>query len=107
MVGDSITANDILWCDTAFEAKCLGYKINGFNMQRWSTDGYDICLEGIRSKFVQNPPLLQMLKATGSKLIVEASTDKLWGTGISLRDNQALNPECWHSRGWMSSMLMV
>ena len=68
-------------------------------------DGQLMVMTFVRSKFVQNPPLLQMLKATGDKLFVEASTDKLWGTGISLCNNQALNSECWHSRGWMSSML--
>ena len=56
--------------------------------------------------FVQNPLLLQMLKATGNKVIVEASTDKLWGTGVGLRDNQVLNPNHWHNVGWMSSILM-
>ena len=106
MADDTRAAEDILRCDTALEAKRLGYRINDFNMQKWSTEGYDICHEGIKSKFVQNPLLIQMLKATGHKLIVEASTDKLWGTGIGLRDNQVLNPNHWHSTGWMSSILM-
>ena len=81
-------------------------RLSGFDMQKWSTEGYNICLEGIKCKFVQNPLLMQMLKATGDKVIVEASTDKLWETAISLRDNQALNPNYWHSIGWMSSILM-
>ena len=103
---DIIVAEEILKCDQALEAKKLGYRINGFNMQKWLTEGYDICHEGIKSKFVQNPLLLQMLKATGKKVIVEASTDKLWGTGVGLRDNQVLNPNHWHNVGWMSSILM-
>ena len=103
---DTIVAEEILKCDTALEAKKLGYRINGFNMQKWSTEGYDICHEGIKSKFIQNPLLLQMLKATGKKVIVEASTDKLWGTRVGLRDNQVLNPNHWHNVGWMSSILM-
>ena len=106
MADDTRTVEDILKCDTALEAKGLGYRINGFNMQKWSTEGYDICHEGVKSKFTQNPLLLQMLKATGQKVIVEASTDKLWGTSIRLRDNQGLNPSYWHSTGWMSSILI-
>ena len=102
---DTLVAEEILKYDTALEAKKLGYRINGFNMQKWSTEGYDICHEGIKSKFMQNPLLLQMLKATGNKVIVEASTDKLWGTGVGLRDNQVLNPNHWHNVGWMSSIL--
>ena len=104
MADDKKTAEDILKCDTALDAKRLGYKINSFNMYKWSTEGYNICHEGIKSKFVQNPLLMQMLKVTGDKVIVEASTDKIWGTGIGQRDNQALNPSYWHSTGWMPSI---
>ena len=106
LANDTKTADEILTCETALEAKRLGYKIHGFDMQKWSTEGYTICQEGIRCKFVQNPLLLQMLKSTGDKILIEASPDKLWGTGIGLRDNQALNPSYWHSTGWMSTILM-
>ena len=61
MADDTRAAEDILKCDTALEAKRLGYRINGFNMQKWSTEGCDICHEGIKSKFVQNPLLLQVV----------------------------------------------
>ena len=106
MFGDSVTAKQILSCDDAYEAKRLGYHINGFDMKRWSDDGYSLCYDGIHAKFVQNENLLMMLKSTSNKVIVEATTDKLWGTGISLRDTHALNPDRWYSKGWMSSMLM-
>ena len=105
MFGDSMAANQILQCENAFEAKRLSYQINGFEMKRWASDGYSLCLEGIRAKFQQNNNLLMMLKSMGSKTIVEATADKLWGTGISLHDHQSLNPEKWHSKGWMSAML--
>ena len=75
-------------------------------MKRWSNDGYSLCYNGIHAKFTQNENLLMMLKSTSIKVIVEATTDKLWGTGISLRDMHALNPDRWYSKGWMSSMLM-
>ena len=106
MAEDLGMAEEIQICESAIEAKRLGYKINGFDMKKWSTDGFTVCQEGIKCKFTQNPLLLQMLKATGDKTIIEASTDKLWGTGIGLRDNQALNPSHWHSTGWMSTILM-
>ena len=34
-----------------------------------------------------------MLKMTASKVIAEASNDKLWGTGIRLRDKDILMPK--------------
>ena len=56
----------------------------GFDMNRWQAEGCDLCLKGITEKFLQNPPLLKMLKLTQPKIIVEAALDKLWGTGIQL-----------------------
>ena len=79
--------------------------MNGFNPQRRRAEGYDECLLGIRAKFVQNKPLMDMLKLTQPKIIVESTLDKLWGTSIQLRDKDTLNPKKWHNTGWMSTML--
>ena len=46
-----------------------------------------------------------MLKATGPKTLVEVILDTQWGTGVCLRDADALNKEKWYDTGWMSSML--
>ena len=105
MFSDSFTANQILATTTPFEAKRLGYQINSFNPQCWKADGYEPCLKGIKEKFLQNPPLLHMLKATHPKTLVEATLDTQWGTGVRLRDTNVLNKEKWYGTGWMSSML--
>ena len=105
LFGDSFTANQILATTTPYESKHLGYNVNGFDIGKWKNEGYDLCLEGIRAKFVQNPPLLNMLKSTEPKVIVEFSLDRLWGTGVQLHDQNVLNPEKWHGTGWMLVML--
>ena len=46
-----------------------------------------------------------MLKATTVKMLVEASSDKLWGTGIPINDTHALDTSRWHGVGWMSNIL--
>ena len=56
--GDSYTANQILQCETPLECKKLSYNINGVDREKWMSVGYDICFDGIREKFLQNPPLL-------------------------------------------------
>ena len=48
-----------------------------------------------------------MLKTTEPKVLAEASNDKVWGTGISLRDSQALNMNKWNGTGWLSNMLII
>ena len=59
----------------------------------------------MKEKFLQNPPLLQMLKATTPKLLVEASVDRQWRTGVHIRNPHVLKRELWSGNGWMSSML--
>ena len=80
--------------------------MQGFDMKLLHEKGYDICLSGIKAKFGQNPTLLNMLKSTALKLIVESTNDKIWGTGIPLKESDALNKDKWHNNGWLSSMLM-
>ena len=103
--GDSYTANQILQAETPLECKKLGYTINGVDKEKWSNIGYDKCFDGIREKFLQNPPLLSMLKTTSPKILAEATHDRIWGTGIRLHDACALDTEKWAGPGWLSRML--
>ena len=64
MFGDSYTANLILKSDDPLEAKQLSHRINGVDYIKWCLDRYDVCFDGVKEKFVQNPPLMLMLKAT-------------------------------------------
>ena len=43
---------------------------------------------------------------TQPNTLAEASTDKTWGTGISIRDKDALNTSRWENEGWLSRILM-
>ena len=105
LFGDTYTANAILKAKTPFEAKKLSYQIKGTNKDEWRERGYDICFQGISEKFNQNPNLMNMLKATKGFVLAEASNDRLWGTGIPLRDKHTLSQTSWSSRGWLSDML--
>ena len=60
---------------------------------------------GYQRKIPAEPRLLQMLKTTYPKTLVEATLDKQWGTGVRLRDPNVLNKEKWYGTGWMSSIL--
>ena len=104
--GDRYVANKILNTDTAIECKRLSYQINGVDTECGKNEGYDICYEGIKQKFLQNDVLLAQLKLTTPKILAESMPDKLWGTGISLRDKNALETNNWTSLGWLSKMLI-
>ena len=81
--------------------------IKGVDIEKWHNEGYDLCFDGVREKFVQNPPLLALLKSTTPKTLAEATLDRLWGTGIALRDTNALDTGKWNSTGWLSKMLLA
>ena len=105
--GDSYTANLILQSDSALDCKWLSYKIKGVDIEKWHNEGYELCFDGVREKLVQNQPLLSLLKTTSPKILAEATSDHLWGTGIELRDTSALNTDKWSSTGWLSRMLLT
>ena len=105
--GDSYTANLILQSDSALDCKRLSYQIKGVDIEKWHNEGYDLCFDGVREKFVQNLPLLVLLKSTVPKILAEATLDRLWGTGITLRDTNNLNMGKWISTGWLSKMLLT
>ena len=105
LFGDESTATSILNSETARDAKRLGYKIQGYDSKIWYEKGFDLCKPGIKAKFNQNPTLLNMLKTTSPKILVESSPDKIWGMGIPLKDTDALNKEKWYNTGWLSTML--
>ena len=80
--------------------------MTGADIKLWHDKGYNICFSGVKTKFDQNPDLLNMLKTTAPKLLIESSNDRTWGTGVLLRDTHVLNRDRWHTKGWISTMLM-
>ena len=75
------------------------------NNEKWKADSFELCLKGVEAKFKQNKELWSVLKMTEPKILVEASTDRLWGTGISLKDTHVLDNKRWYGKGWLSDML--
>ena len=77
------------------------------NNEKWRAEGFELCLKGVEAKFKQNKELWSMLKTMEPKTLVEASNDRLWGTGISLKDTHVLDSRRWHGKGWLSEMLHI
>ena len=90
----------------ALASKQLGYLVKNYNSQNWVDSIKTLCIDGIRAKFEQNPPLLRALLSTGDKTIVESSKDDVWGTGIPLFRWDCLNERLWSSKGKLGKLLM-
>ena len=56
-------------------------------------------LQGLRAKYTQNVNCKNFLKSTGSKRIGEATRDKLYGIGMTLRNPNVLDVGRWETQG--------
>jgi len=69
--------------------KLYGRQVKNFDQKDWSLSSLQIMEQGNYLKFSQNSILKSMLRATGDKILVEASPkDKIWGIGLD--ENTAL-----------------
>ena len=79
--------SDLAWQEairvapTPAKAKQLGSQTDHEVRADWDTQKESIMLAGLRAKFQQNSGLLEQLKGTGKRPLIEASTDAFWGEG--------------------------
>ena len=96
----------ILASSDAQDSKEIARDITSYNHSSWNEHAEDLCYEGIKAKYMQNPNLLNHLLETGNRTIIEACTDETWGAGVTLGDKNCLNPTKWTSKGILGKMLM-
>ena len=89
---DRITERRILNCTDALDCKEAARDIKGFDKDDWDSKAEELCYDGIKQKFEQNPHLKEVLLDTGNKTIVESCLDTVWGTGKTLSDPDCLTP---------------
>ena len=86
--------------------KRLGNSVKGYIPQQWERDrARNVTYRALVCKFGQNADLLQKLKATGKKTLVEASRELPWGCGVSLNHPGVLDSTQWHGPGLKSEIL--
>ena len=98
-------ADDILSAPNALTCKKLSKTVTNCDRKKWVDSAVDICTPGLYSKFDQNAILKGHLIGTGDRKIVECSRDKIWGTGIPLRDDRCLVESSWHTQGLLGKIL--
>ena len=105
LFGDKDTASSILQAATAVECKHLSKSIANYDHAKWKEEARLRCEEAIMAKFMQNNELRSYLLKTNTKRLVECCTDKLWGNGLPLDDNNCLSPNRWFSQGLLGEIL--
>ena len=92
-----MSARAILDSNSPLDCKRLARNINNYTNEEWVKAAGGMCDVGIYEKFNQNPHLKQLLLSMGNQMIVEASKDCSWGSGMSLYDERCLVKSTWYS----------
>ena len=103
---DDKTKEQLLLSDTTLECKELGRNVSKYNEDVWKRNVKKMCYPGLLAKFKCNKRLADMLLSTGNSHLAEASYDKVWGTGVPLKDQACLNMSNWSGTGILGEMLM-
>lgn len=105
--GDIEAAEQILVATSPEDVKKIGRRVKNFNAEIWSERSVDVVVRGNIAKFSQNKRLGEWLRATGSKVLVEASPeDAIWGIGLHRDDPRATDPKVWPGKNLLGFAIM-
>lgn len=104
---DKDILSQILEASSPGAAKSLGRKVSGFEEGIWRKHRFGIVVAGNYAKFSQNAVMGELLRRTGSKILVEASPrDRIWGIGMGQNNENAENPLLWRGINLLGFALM-
>lgn len=104
---DSVRYTAILRAIDPGDCKRLGKLVTPFDQSIWDDAKYNILLDGIRAKFNQNEDLAGCLRATGDRIIAEASPyDGVFGIKIDAATALKLTPDQWPGQNLLGKALM-
>lgn len=105
---DEATATEILSTDNVAEIKLLGRQVSNYDESTWNGIRQIVVYEGLIAKFSQNDELKTKLKATGSTLLAECAVkDRIWGIGLSMKDNDRFDKSKWKGKNLLGYTLMM
>ncbi len=98
----------ILNTNDASKIKILGRMVSNYDDITWNGVRQIIIYLGLHAKFSQNEELREKLKATGNFTIAECSVqDKIWGTGLSMKDDDRFDKTKWKGTNLLGYSLML
>ena len=107
LFGDMVIAGEILKTSDAGKIKALGRKVSGYNDTIWNGARQVIVYNGLLEKFRQNMELKEMLLKTEGHILAECAVmDKIWGIGISMKDENRFDINKWKGQNLLGLTLM-
>lgn len=104
---DQEAVEKILQTDNVAEIKALGRAVQHFDDKVWIKVREEIVYRGVREKFRQNPELAENLEKTGEEIIAECAVkDRIWGIGLSMKDENRHCIDRWRGQNLLGKILM-
>ena len=104
---DNDTAKEIMATSDVASIKSLGRLVKNYNDIIWNGYRQIIVYEGLINKFTQNQLLKDQLLNTNDSIIAEcAVNDKIWGIGLSLKDEKRYDLLSWKGENILGFTLM-
>lgn len=107
LFNDSDIAGQILGTSNVGKIKALGRAVKNYNELMWSGQRQIIVYNGLLEKFSQNTALKEQLLATGQSILAECAVqDRIWGIGLSMKDDKRFNMNEWQGQNLLGFSLM-
>lgn len=105
---DSDTAGQILDTDDVRKIKALGRAVSNYDDAVWNGVRQIVVFEGLCKKFGQNDELGKQLISTGDAVLAECAVqDKIWGIGLSMKDERRFDMREWKGQNLLGFTLMI
>ena len=104
---DTDTAEEILKTSNVGKIKGLGCSVKNYVDAVWNGMRQTVVYEGLLEKFQQNEELKQKLLATKNHMLAECAVqDKIWGIGLSMKDERRFDLNEWQGQNLLGFALM-
>lgn len=104
---DNEIAEQILAISDVGKIKALGREVKKYNDVIWNGMRQIIIYEGLLEKFRQNDDLKNELLTTGQDILAECAVqDRIWGIGLSMKDEKRFNMDEWQGQNLLGFSLM-
>lgn len=105
---DVEVANKILNTSDVAKIKELGREVKGYKESFWNGVRQIVVYEGLVAKFSQNIDLKEKLIKTGNAILAECAVkDRIWGIGLSMKDEKRFECREWRGQNLLGYALMM
>lgn len=100
-------AAEIMNTQNVGKIKMLGRSVKNYNEIIWNGTRQIIVYNGLAAKFSQNAELKRRLLDTGESLLAECAVqDRIWGIGLSMKDDRRFDMQKWNGQNLLGFALM-